>query len=423
MVAIAAVAAVAVVTTRGDDGGGSTGWNGIVGLDERGRLVVLDRDGEQVDRFSTGHGAADTSIVHTLGSSVVLHDEEEAVVVVVDVRSGDQTELDVPEDATVSPVVGTDRLLFATPASGGPDAVLIDVADASAIDVTDGVDLDDEPLLLPFAARTVADGSLVAVLDSRSFSTIAISLGDDRDPVVLPGAAVGMTSDGIVTAESDDGAVRVRSFDRDGEERSEVTVDQARRWVPLTDAVLWFDDDGALTRTAADGGDPQDLGSVDIEGDLGLTVPVADGRRAVLVGDGEVVLLDGQGDEVGRVSGLASIRPQRFTLASRCVSFGEDEITTIDTDAAAVVSTTEGSFVTATSLDGCTLAVEGPDGPRVVHDGEVVDVGEGSAVAMAPDGSAAIVRDHAEARLVTLDQPDAPAVELVESLRYAFVQR
>ncbi len=428
----AGAVAVAVIQRDGDDEGPGDelpAWDAIAVIDGRGDgLVILDDDGEERSRMSTGVDGA-TSAFSRAGYLAFVGDDRVAI---VDVGSDEVRAVDVPEGSLVVPAPQTQEFaLIAVPPVGG-DGLVITPDDEFALREISGL---DDALFLPTSVQVTPDARYVITADARSFQTVVIPT-DGGDPTFAPGLAVGIVGDDLVTAQTagpeTEIAVRPIGGGDDADERT-FTVPTARGVLLAPDGrLVVVSDDGSVTTTTTTAADPDDGEDIDLAGEeIDRVVPFPAGERMVVVSGTRIVVVDSDGVTVGAVDGSLTSTPLS-AATPRCVPIttGEGALTFLDLETAELLGEPVedvGQVAAAMSADGCTATFLGAGGPAtsVWQDGERLDLGDVERVlAIAPDGSAAIVASGEDVMLRSLTDLDDEGTELgaLDANRYAFVE-
>jgi|GEM_PF-4639025 len=408
LVAVAAV--VGVVLTRGDDG---EDWNSLVGVDhESGEVVVLDEEGEEVERIDSGVDGAVQAV--SRGSFVLVHDGDEETAV-VDVSEAEVVWSD-KVDGSPRWVDGTSTpLLVIGPPQGGEVRVVAPGADTD-VELGAAAELDDA-LLAPPAVFSSPDGGVVAAADLRG----------DVSVVVDTAAGEAHSVDGRLVAVADDGVATIRSaggdepgtvlfFDREGGERGSAPVPAgARGGLLMTDDTTVVgvaeNDEGTQVFRVSDGDDePEVLGT--LEAALVTTVAYAAADRLLVAGEDRSFLFDGDGETVAELEGRQTA-PYAVAGDPDCFAVEDgDDLVIHDLESGDELQrgVLERSGYLQASVNGCTVAGQGlllgPDG--------AIEVDDAALVVVAPDGAAAIVRGEGGVELVDLSDRDEEPIELDE---------
>lgn len=435
LVAVVIVAAVTVfVTTRGGNGGDESagGWNTIARLDDTEAMTLLDADGEAVDTVDLGRPGTDLRLQYAYRSSIVLYDSGTEELVVVDTAEGELTEYPLADDAfSVRPVRGSDSVVFAGSSQGGPDGVFVDLETGDSIDLAD-IGAPDDAIFLDTTAQAAPGGDAVVIVDVRARQTAVMSFEDPSRSVTVPGSAIAVADDRIVTSDSNDGRSEIVFSELGGEE---VDTFELERIVAVTrfddGSVLAISDDGTIRRLTEGSEQPEEVGSIDLGGEPTRGAFSADERtRFVVLTETAINVIDGDGQLVGVIEGNdASVRGR---VGGRCLVSGENPFVVVDTEDATVLADGEGELrspARQVTPDGCVVVVEYAD--ESVLAGRVSASIDGRAVAVAADASAVIVGgDDAEGSVRLVDVVDGGEVAADDGIElgpcratYVFVDR
>jgi hypothetical protein len=421
---------------EGDDTGGqhaesaqavATAWDVVV-LDDplTDVITVHDITGAEVARASTDlQGVLDVG----LAGLVVLGtagDPAADGLGVLDLANGTITpiEIDLP---VVDRLGASPYLLASDPATGA--LRLVDVPRRRVIDLLPIAG--DDAVVVPDTVRVSRDATLVAFSELRSGQTVVVDLTDstdnsaDTDPlssVALPGLLADLTDTRVATTTNRGTTMLVDLYDTAGTRLGTTET------VPLVGVMVV--DDTTLTGIANDASVVQidaAAGSADVSTALrdrvqdllgdAASAPIAarsaqvvfDHRRLVTVGDGWSAIVDDAGEVVSAATvGSRSTSIDAASPSQRCVLvFGSpsEPSTLFDTSTGAIIASFDPSVPIGASVDGCTVARQGfgtaPGawrGYRVV--GPDLDIAPTErVVALAPDGSAAIVSSGGTALL------------------------
>jgi hypothetical protein len=427
---VAAVAVVAIVVGRligGSDGDPTTGaasseWNRIVVVDERsGDTVLLDEQGTEERQFDSVPNANDRAIVDA--TMVVAGDDATSV---IDLDNGEADPYEFAGDDIVVPS-GTTLTMIVASLDGarallvhGPSGERIDTADAEVTGARYDVG----------RAISSPSGRHVLVTDTGNFQTLLLSF--DRDePSYFPGLALAVDDQTVVTAQNVGANATINVFDHDGQLLASGQTPSVRAAMLAGDVVQLVTADGVVAAMSTSSGDLDEgirLGVRPVES--GTVLPGGD--RLVVVGANGTQIVGDDGESVAVVEGAVPFPDGTFLRGSTCITLAgaltdesdgnesdgnesdgdapvADSIVLVDSLAGRVGNSVDGMPAAIDqAADGCTLLLPSEDGYSVVTIDEVVERSEGDPVAIAPDGSAAVVDLDGDLLLVTLaDDPDA----------------
>lgn len=419
----------------------ATSWDVVVLADPladplTGTVTVHDATGAEVARVSTDlQGVLDVGLpgVVVLGAA---GDPAADGLGVLDLATGTIARL-----AVGLPVVdrlGTSPYLLASDSTTGALG-LVDVAGVRVIDLLALAGTD--AVVVPDTVRVSDDARFVAFSELRNGQTIVVDLSrPDAAPtaVVLPGLLADLTDTRVATTTNRGATMLVDLYDTAGARLGTTeTVPLVGVMVVGDTALVAVGTDTSVVQIDASAGTAEADTTLRerVLGVLGDTVPAAiEARSAQVVFDHRRVAVAGAGwaaivDDAGTVVAATAVEGSSTTIGSatpaqRCVLvFGSpsEPSTLIDASTGTVIASFDPSVPIGTSVDGCTVARQGfgttPGswrGYRVV--GPDLDIAPTDrVVALAPDGSAAIVSNGGTALLRFDDGtpvPLSPAVAL-----------
>ena len=420
-VVVAAIAGAAVLGSRfigGDDSStpstsAAAEWNTIVVLSAD-EIRLLDRDAtDEADAFTASDDLLDAQSL--VAGNVLVTMTDEGRITQTDLgdgserrsRSGLDETLRITSDHPAIAVSGSD--------SGG-DVTIIDTRDRSTLTVADTAELDD-PLIFATDVLVNAGGTHVAVPVPTAFQSVVIDLETETSQA-LAGRVIALDDDRVVTEQPAGGESELEFYDVTGERLGSADVPSPQASLLRSDGtMLVVSVDGTIITADADGS-VDDVGTltdpagipIEVTGGIG----VADGARLIAVGGRRVFVLDADGRQLGTAEGGVSTVARS---GARCVIVGgtgsNAGAVVLDVDTGAAIAEIERGSVSATSYDGCTASFIG-DGPRLVSDGEVIDVDADAIAAVAPDGRAYVALDGRDAEYVEID--DGNPIEIGERL-------
>lgn len=415
---IAAIAVVAFVITSvlsGDDDGSSVDgvdvdWNSLVVLTADEARVVDPGNGEVLDTYPAS-GAGDLFDAQTATAGDVLVAMNDAGrIVMTDLNDGSVTRgrADIDESLRMS----TDNPLVGIVGSdAGGDITLIDTVNRNVVSVETVAGLSD-PLIFAVDVLVNPSGTHAAMADARTFQSLVVDIGaETAEPVA--GQVVAIGDDRVVTAQRAGDDTELEFYDLAGERLGQVDVPTPTAGM-LTDGgeMLLVDEAGVIRRANA-GGDVEEVGALTDPDDPTATFTVnggavaAGGSRLLLTTTTGVVMLDDSGEQLALTAGeITSI----VTRGSACATIGSTRSTgtsvLLDLEDGSARTEIPGGIPATTSVDGCTVALIGTDGPQIVVGEEIRPVDANSIVEIAPDGSAYIVLDGRDSELVPVDSDD-----------------
>jgi hypothetical protein len=408
----------------------ATSWDVVVLADPlTDTVTVHDATGAELARVSTDlQGVLDVG----LAGVVVLGAAGDPVadgLGVLDLTTGAIARIDV--GLPVVDRLGTSPYLLASDSTTGALG-LVDVARARVIDLL--ALAGDDAVVVPDTVRVSDDARFVAFSELRSGQTVVVDLGPpDTAPtvVVLPGLLADLTDTRVATTTNRGTTMLVDLYDTAGGRLGTTET------VPLVGVMVVGDttllavgtDTSAIRIDAAAGTAEADTVLRDrVRSVLGDMVPAAiEARSAQVVFDHRRLAVAGAGwsaivDDAGTVVAATAVEGSSTTIGSaspaqRCVLvFGSpsEPSTLFDASTGTVIASFDPSVPIGASVDGCTVARQGfgtaPGawrGYRVV--GPDLDIAPADrVVALAPDGSAAIVSGDGTALLRFGDDTPLP---------------
>lgn len=430
--AVAVLGTLAVVIGRLVSGNGDDtpstpfdpSWNTVAVLDTQTITLVDPDDGDEIETYDAPTDLLDAQSL-ALGNVLVVLDDAGRISQ-IDLTDGSIERDRAGPDETL--VVSPDHPDFAVvaPDTGG-DVMIVDVGDRSALSVADAAGL-DAPLMFGADLRINPAGTHAAITDRGGrIQTLIIDLGDETVEVV-GGQIVAINDEVVVTAQFagdqteleywDLLGTRLESVDVPTPEVTMLTDDNHVVGIDATGTITVAGDDGdvdevglltvEVTGSDATGGNESDVSDEGAE-PLQETVEVTGGsaafanRRLVVTTADHTFVVDDRGEQVGVVAGSPGAP---ITTATTCVvalADGLDGSSMVDLDDGTVLVRVPSGFVAASSLDGCTSAVQGTT-PTVVRRGEIARVDLASITAVAPDGSHVVVGERAATSLVPVDE-------------------
>lgn len=372
-------------------------WNAIVEVDRgTGLVAVIDVDGTELDTVSA---AGRVTAVETRGSQAALIGP--GSLTLVDAARGRSVAVELERGWTTRALSDTDALvLISAPPSTG-DLLIIDGTTGRQIDVARAAD-QRNPLLLADSIRADPTGRSFAIGDGRNFQTLVVSFdaidGIDDDVVFFPGVPLAISDDLVVTAATVGQSAELGLFDRDGSRRQAITSDRPIGGVIDGERFVYVTADGRVL--SAQRSEPTEVGIIPIPGsdDVREVTAVANGQRMLVTGErfSAVVALDGELLHLANRPAGQHTAPANYSW--RCAPMLNNSVVSIIdlVDGTTVGEARLGAGEPADadqpfdviSADGCAVAI----GDRIISaTGATTIVGEVRSIALAPDGTAAVV--------------------------------
>ncbi|WP_420452015.1 hypothetical protein [Ilumatobacter sp.] len=411
VVAVVAMGAIVVGRIIGDDGSDTsatseaTEWNTVVSLTDSGIDVIERGSGDEVASYDDDDLLDHRTVV---AGDVLLSLSDAGRLTLVDLSDGstrtrrverDQTLLVSPDDPSVVFVAG----------DGRGDVVIVLSAEGRLLGLADVTDV-ESPLIDAGDVLIAPSAGLAAVPVPNIFQSFVVDLAEET-AVALAGRVVALDDDVVVTEQPAGDVSEIEFSDLDGEEIATVDVPApiATLLTPSGD-LLVVAADGSVG-TATTGGDLDEHDDlVDADGrrvDVRSGDVVADGDRMVVTGDGQITVLDPDGEVVATFVGELA---EPLTKASRCAIVSSERggraATVVDLDDGAEIGDIGRGSITDVSVDGCTISIVDGGNPQVFAAGEVVAVDADEVLDLTPDGSAYIARTGTERSLVRIDGGD-----------------
>lgn len=410
--AVALIAGGAFVVTRvvGGGGGSSNGngdqkWNTVVVLSGEDITLLEEGGAKEVAKFDAG--------TDLLGVQSLVVDD---VLVTLD-EAGQLTQTDLGDGSRELARAGRNATLLLSPdnssvalvaTEGGGDVTVIDTTLRSIVSIAEVADLDD-PEIFADDLRVNPAATHAAAPVPRLFQSLIVDL-EAKTSTALAGRVIAIDNTQVVTEQPAGNQSEIEFYDLAGKRLGSVDVvaPQASMITP----------DGSMLLVAATGeitlATPDDTDEVSALTDPdGRTIEVTDGTRVaggerlLAIGDNHVFVIDPKGEQLAVVPGRIAISP---TVDSRCLVLATGTATigvsVLDLETGVVITEVDRGFVTATSADGCTVAVSGGATPRLLADGETTDIDADSITAVAPDGLAFVTVNGRRSELVTIGADD-----------------
>lgn len=414
--AVVAVVAVAALVLGGSDDDDSVaiepGWDVLVDVTRSsGEVVVLDDDGEEIDRFD---GLGRVSDVHVRESHIALVGTDRVVLRGLDDDDDDEpTTVDIDRaSAVVRHLSNRSFTLLVTPDVGG-EIVVIDAIDGTVTEIGARAG-QSSPLLLAETLRADPDADRFAVGDGRNFQTIVVDVDPDAEPAFFPGVPMALDDDLVVTSTNVGSTAELGIFDGDGERQALVPSERPITGVLDDGRFVYVTEEGLLLAVAAGTDEPTELADLDVRGITRVT-PTLDGRRFVVTGAQQVVVADLDGDivhegELGEDAELAMADLQPWTTWRCLPVVGEyegdedDGGEIVDLDSGEVVAEIPPGEIESITTDGCGVHVRTATANVIATRTGTYDAGESvRSIVLAPDGTAAVVVAGGTTELVSLD--------------------
>ena len=388
----------------------STDWNRVVLVDDRtGRIIVDDEQGEEVARIESGVRSPSASAV--VDSTLIVAGADD--VVVVDIGSERVDEFDLGSDVIVRPSGSALTLLAPAPDSGravlahGPSGDVIDT-DTFAPVVGARYEFDD--------ARSSPSGRDVLVTDAGHFQSVLISF-DRAEPSFVPGLALALDADLVVTAQNVGSDATINVFDHAGDPVTTGRTSSVRAGM-ITDAgVVLVTVEGVVVTMSTSSGDTADGARLDI-GTIESGSVTTSGDRLVVTGATGTALVGADGELIAsfdaqRPAGdLPLIGSTCFTTAT-ADDTPEPRIAVVDTTDGSVLAEASGSEPLFSDASGCTVATTTPSGYDLVSAEGVSQFEtddtpralslDGAAIAVERDGRLALAGSDPDASTDSID--------------------
>jgi hypothetical protein len=420
-VVVAAIAGGAILASRfigGDDSSTpststAAQWNTIVVLSPD-EIRLLDRDStDEIDTYTASDDLLDAQTL--VAGNVLVTMTDEGRITQTDLGDGSERRSRSGLDETLRIAQDHPSIAVSGP-DGGGDVTIIDTRDRSTLGVADTAGLDD-PLIFATDVLVNAGGTHVAVPVPTAFQSVVIELETETSKA-LAGRVLALDDARVVTEQPAGSESELEFYDVTGERLGSVDVPSPQATLLRPDGtMLVVSADGTIITASADGS-VDDVGTLTDPDGVPIEITggtrVADGKRLIAVGGRRVFVLDADGRQLGVAVGTLSTVARS---GAQCVTVGgtgsNAGAVVLDVETGAVAAEIERGLVSSTSYDGCTASFIG-DGPRLVSDGEIIDVDADAIAAVAPDGRAYVALDGRDAEYVEID--DGDPVEIGERL-------
>ena len=387
----------------------ATGWQSIAVADRAtGSIVLLDAQLAETDRVDTG---TTISNVITGGGSLAIARADE---IVVDPFSVDPLDVPIPTGHVVRALANDGDLVLTIGDDAGGDLVIItdpDIdLDPPIVTALGALTGEPEPRYFPTDIRHDPAGTVITVADTVNFQTVLVTAGA-TDPIYLPDLALAVHPTLVVTNQTVGDRAEIGMFDLDGNRIRTIPTPAVRGGTISANGerFVFVTRDGRVMRAMPTTNDVDELNTIDLAGDPGVTrvTPTLGGSRLWAMTEHSAALVALDGDILGRWVTTESIDAEPLTAHSRCAVIHTDEtsrlIDLIDGRELAEIPDLTGLNQ---SRDGCLLTgVQTGETrlPALVGRFGTLALGERRVLAMAPDSSAVILSDDTGAVLVTTD--------------------
>jgi hypothetical protein len=372
-------------------------WNAIVEVDRGSGLVtIVDTDGREIDTVSA---AGRVTAIDSRGAQLALAGP--GSLTLVDATRGRSVAVELERGWTTRALTDTDALVLVSAPTNTGALLLIDGGTGRQIDVARVAD-QRSPLLLADSIRSDPTGRSFAIGDGRNFQTIVVGFdaidGIDDDVVFFPGVPLAISDDLVVTSATVGQSAELGLFDRDGSRREAITSDRPIGGVIDGDRFVYVTSNGRVL--SAERGQPSEIGVIPIPGsdDVREVAAVANGQRMLVTGERFTAVVALDGELLHQSNRPVGQEPPIPNYSWRCAPvLNNSVVSIIDLSDGSTVGETrltdpapgtgEPGF-DAVSADGCAVAI----GDRIISaTGTTTVVGDLRSIALAPDGTAAVV--------------------------------
>ena len=388
------------------------GWSAIAVTDRpTGTVTMLDRELNTIASVATG---SPISSVVAGGGTLTLARSDAIIVHPFD---DDPVIVPIPPGHVVAALpTNSDLVLTIGDEAGGDLTIVTNSTNVIPIVTTLGA-LTGEPTPRYFTSDIRHDtaGNVITVADTVNFQTILITTGAQQ-PVYLPDLALGVHPELIVTNQTVGDRAELGMFDLDGTRIRTIATPAVRGGTITADGqrFVFVTRDGRVMRVERISNNIDELSNIDIGTDhaVNTVTSTLGGSRLWAMSDHRASLLALDGDILGRWVTNDPVSAEPLTAHSRCAIIHTDGtsrlIDLIDGRELTEVPTLTGL---TQSRDGCLItgvSVGNQRHPALVGAFGVLNLGERRVLAMAPDSSAVILSNDAQAVLVsTNDLRDA----------------
>lgn len=413
IVAVFATAALVVGQLVDSDSSGTTSgaisadWSRVVIVDERtGRVVVADESGGETGRVDTGVRASSASRV--VADTAVLVGADSAAIVALDDET--VTDVDVADASIVQPSGSALTMIIAAPA-----------ADRGVIVHAPSGDIVDTDSYAPIpgtryewdAVRSDPSGRHLLVTDSGNFQSVLFSFGRD-EPAYVPGLALAVDGERIVTAQNVGAQATINVFDHDGTPISSGTASSVRAAMITGDDIRLVTVDGEVVTMAAATGDTESSGRLEI-GQIESGRVSSSGDRLIVSGADGTAIVDDGGSIVATFADLALVTTPWAAQGSQCLPLtdGDDLVTIVRLDDGSIENEATVDEPLFADASGCTLATPLTDGYQLVSPESIATITTaGELAGLSPDASAVILELDRRLVLSSVGADDADAADL-----------
>jgi hypothetical protein len=397
LVAVVALGAVLVGRLLGDDDSTearravAVDWDTVLVL-ETDQVRLVDPDsGDKIDSYSSPIDLLDAQSVVANGYLIALSDSGR--VVQTDLSDGSQARSRSSQDSVLL-VTRDDPSIAVIGDEVGSDVTVIDTDNDTTFAIGDVAEIDD-PLI--FARDVIVNpaGTHLAVPVPNEFQSVVIDLVT-KTSSPLAGRVIAIGDDRTVTEQPAGDQSEVEFVDLDGERLGSADVGTPVATLLRDDGRLLTIDSGGTVSILSDDGSVEDVDTLTADSGEPTSVTdgfvVADGTAVVVVTDRSVRLLDVDGAVIATATGSLSSPPTRGAACIVVRDAAEANTAVLDILTGETLAETAASFATASSYDGCTIAVGGA-APQLFVDGEFIEVESDSIVDVAPDGDGYVTLD------------------------------
>jgi hypothetical protein len=412
VVAVFATAALVVGQLVGTDSDATTSgaisaeWSRVVTVDQRtGRVVVNDESGDEIGRIDTGVRSSSASSV--VADTAVLVGPDAAAIVGLDDEA--VTDVDVTDASIVQPAGSALTMIIASPMADR--GVIVHAPSGDVLDTDSSAPIPGTRFEWD-AVRSDPSGRHLLVTDSGNFQSVLFSF--DRDePAYVPGLALAVDDERVVTTQNVGTEATISVFDHDGTPISSGTASSVRAAMITGDTIRLVTVDGEIVTMETASGDTESSGRLEI-GQIESGRVSSSGDRLIVSGADGTAIVDDDGSIVATFADLQLGATSWAAQGSGCVALldGDDVVTIVALDDGSVENEASVDEPLFASADGCTLATPLPDGYQLVSPESIATVTTtGELAGLSPDTEAVVL--ELDRRLV-LSSVGADAAEGVD---------